>query len=209
MSALLLCGDSLAQASCKGMHQQPMRSMNITTLKTFKATIHGNLSGWRNHAHGNWRAVAEKTIRMRWEYHAPREKLFLIDSQTAYFYVTGDRQAQKTPARTWMTSVRRCATFWARPSWKKSWTACLWPQTLVPCRRGRGHTGCSQNYEGPHFRSGTRGVSRPPDPSDRYPRGGQHDHGLPLLSNRGKCACPGQPFPLHPPREWIPLRTVR
>jgi outer membrane lipoprotein carrier protein len=41
----------------------------------------------------------KKPSRMRWEYHVPREKLFLIDSQTAYFYVTGDRQAKKTPAK--------------------------------------------------------------------------------------------------------------
>src|SRR5579864_7815076 len=36
----------------------------------------------------------KKPSRMRWEYHVPREKLFLTDSQTAYFYVTGDRQAK-------------------------------------------------------------------------------------------------------------------
>jgi outer membrane lipoprotein carrier protein len=36
---------------------------------------------------------------MRWEYHTPREKLFLIDSENAYFYVTGDRQARKTPVK--------------------------------------------------------------------------------------------------------------
>jgi outer membrane lipoprotein carrier protein len=41
----------------------------------------------------------KKPSRMRWEYHVPREKLFLIDSQTAYFYVTGDRQAKKTPVK--------------------------------------------------------------------------------------------------------------
>jgi outer membrane lipoprotein carrier protein len=41
----------------------------------------------------------KKPSRMRWEYHVPREKLFLIDSQTAYFYVTGDRVAKKTPVK--------------------------------------------------------------------------------------------------------------
>lgn len=39
----------------------------------------------------------KKPGRMRWEYHVPREKLFLIDSQHAYFYVTGERVARKTP----------------------------------------------------------------------------------------------------------------
>lgn len=41
----------------------------------------------------------KKPGRMRWEYHVPREKLFLIDSQNAYFYVTGDPQAKKTPVK--------------------------------------------------------------------------------------------------------------
>jgi len=41
----------------------------------------------------------KKPGRMRWEYHVPREKLFLIDSSHAYFYVTGERQARKTPLK--------------------------------------------------------------------------------------------------------------
>lgn len=41
----------------------------------------------------------KKPGRMRWEYHVPREKLFLIDSQHAYFYVTGEHQARKTPLK--------------------------------------------------------------------------------------------------------------
>ncbi len=38
----------------------------------------------------------KKPGRMRWEYREPKEKLFLIDSHDAYFYVTGERQARKT-----------------------------------------------------------------------------------------------------------------
>jgi outer membrane lipoprotein carrier protein len=41
----------------------------------------------------------KKPGRMRWEYHVPREKLFLIDSDHAYFYVTGEHQARKTPLK--------------------------------------------------------------------------------------------------------------
>jgi outer membrane lipoprotein carrier protein len=41
----------------------------------------------------------KKPGRMRWEYHVPREKLFLIDSDHAYFYVVGEQQARKTPLR--------------------------------------------------------------------------------------------------------------
>jgi len=41
----------------------------------------------------------KKPGRMRWDYHVPREKLFLIDSDHAYFYVTGEQQARKTPLK--------------------------------------------------------------------------------------------------------------
>jgi outer membrane lipoprotein carrier protein len=39
----------------------------------------------------------KKPGRMRWDYHQPKEKLFLTDSQNAYFYVLGERQARRTP----------------------------------------------------------------------------------------------------------------
>src|SRR5215472_15566220 len=41
----------------------------------------------------------KKPGRMRWEYHVPREELFLINSDHAYFYVTGEHQARKTPVK--------------------------------------------------------------------------------------------------------------
>src|SRR5215472_147144 len=37
----------------------------------------------------------KKPGRMRWEYREPREKLFLTDSENAYFYVPGDPQARR------------------------------------------------------------------------------------------------------------------
>jgi outer membrane lipoprotein carrier protein len=37
----------------------------------------------------------KKPGRMRWEYREPKAKLFLVDSQNAYFYVPGERQARR------------------------------------------------------------------------------------------------------------------
>jgi len=37
----------------------------------------------------------KKPGRMRWEYSEPKQKLFLTDSENAYFYVTGEPQARK------------------------------------------------------------------------------------------------------------------
>ena len=68
-------------------------------LKTFKAAFTEIYQGdgiSRTESGTLW---LKKPSRMRWEYHVPREKLFLIDSQSAYFYVTGDRQAKKTPVK--------------------------------------------------------------------------------------------------------------
>lgn len=41
----------------------------------------------------------KKPGKMRWEYRSPREKLFLSDGKTVWFYVPGDRQARKEPAK--------------------------------------------------------------------------------------------------------------
>ena len=68
-------------------------------LKTFKAAFTEIYQGdgiSRTESGTLW---LKKPGRMRWEYHVPREKLFLIDSQNAYFYVTGDPQAKKTPVK--------------------------------------------------------------------------------------------------------------
>ena len=68
-------------------------------LKTFKAAFTEIYQGdgiSRTESGTLW---LKKPGRMRWEYHVPREKLFLIDSQNAYFYVTGDPQAKKTPLK--------------------------------------------------------------------------------------------------------------
>ena len=68
-------------------------------LKTFKAAFTEIYQGdgiSRTESGTLW---LKKPGRMRWEYRTPREKLFLIDSENAYFYVTGDRQARKTPVK--------------------------------------------------------------------------------------------------------------
>ena len=41
----------------------------------------------------------KKPGKMRWEYRQPREKLFISDAKTAWFYVPGERQARKLPVK--------------------------------------------------------------------------------------------------------------
>ena len=37
--------------------------------------------------------------KMRWEYTEPKEKIFVSDGKTAYFYVPGERQARRAPVK--------------------------------------------------------------------------------------------------------------
>ena len=37
--------------------------------------------------------------KMRWEYTEPKEKIFVSDGKTAYFYVPGERQARRAPIK--------------------------------------------------------------------------------------------------------------
>jgi outer membrane lipoprotein carrier protein len=41
----------------------------------------------------------KKPAKMRWNYAAPRNKLFVTDGVTAWFYVPGERQARRTPLK--------------------------------------------------------------------------------------------------------------
>ena len=72
---------------------------HYNNLKTFKADFTEIYQGpgiSRSESGTLW---LKKPGRMRWEYLQPREKLFLTDSHTAFFYVPGERQARKPPLR--------------------------------------------------------------------------------------------------------------
>ena len=95
----LLCGLHLQSQSASVGATAHAVDEHYNHLKTFRAAFTEIYQGdgiSRTESGTLW---LKKPSRMRWEYHMPREKLFLIDSQTAYFYVTGDRQAKKTPAK--------------------------------------------------------------------------------------------------------------
>ena len=69
---------------------------NLKTFKTDFTEIYQGPGISRTESGTLW---LKKPGRMRWEYRQPREKLFLTDSHTAFFYVPGDRQARKTPLK--------------------------------------------------------------------------------------------------------------
>ena len=97
---LLVLGQMPAESQQRSV-EQVARAVDehYNHLKTFKAEFIEIYQGdgiSRTESGTLW---LKKPARMRWEYRVPREKLFLIDSQNAYFYVTGDRQARKIPVK--------------------------------------------------------------------------------------------------------------
>src|SRR3954462_7820598 len=70
-------------------HYNDLRSMRASFTETYRgAGITRTESGTL------W---LRRPGKMRWEYMEPREKLFVSDGKTAFFYVPGERQARKAP----------------------------------------------------------------------------------------------------------------
>jgi len=80
--------DVKATAEAVDQHYNRLKSLKSLFTETYQAP---GIS--RTESGTLW---LKKPGRMRWEYKEPREKLFLADSHTAYFYVPGERQARKT-----------------------------------------------------------------------------------------------------------------
>jgi len=79
--------DVKATAEAVDQHYNRLKSLKSLFIETYQAP---GIS--RTESGTLW---LKKPGRMRWEYKEPREKLFLADSHTAYFYVPGERQARK------------------------------------------------------------------------------------------------------------------
>lgn len=74
-------------------HAVDKRYNHLKTLKSGFTEIYQGPGISRTESGTLW---LKKPGRMRWEYRQPREKLFLTNSHTAYFYVPGEQQARKT-----------------------------------------------------------------------------------------------------------------
>src|SRR5258708_3754667 len=84
-----------AQAADSPAKIASMADAHYNHLKSFKAQfteLYSSTGISRSEGGILW---LKKPGRMRWEYHQPREKLFLTDGKTAYFYVPGEHQARK------------------------------------------------------------------------------------------------------------------
>jgi outer membrane lipoprotein carrier protein len=95
----LLTGCALAQPASqpalKNITQAIDRHYN--SLQTLKADFSEIYSANGQQRSESGTLLLKKPGKMRWDYKQPREKLFLSDGKTAWFYVPGEQQARKAP----------------------------------------------------------------------------------------------------------------
>ena len=70
------------------------RYNHIRTLQAEFTELYGGAGMERTESGTLW---LKKPGKMRWEYRSPKEKLFVSDGKTAWFYLPGDRQVRKAP----------------------------------------------------------------------------------------------------------------
>lgn len=99
MITLLL---SLAAASAQGADVKAIASAvdahynHLRTLQAEFTELYRGSGMERTESGTLW---LKKPGKMRWEYRSPKEKLFVSDGKTAWFYVPEDRQARKSSAK--------------------------------------------------------------------------------------------------------------
>src|SRR6202045_2522421 len=99
-AALLRSAGSAADvktlAAAVDSHYNHLRSLQAEFTEVYRGSgIERTESGTLWLAKGG----LKKPGKMRWEYRSPREKLFVSDGKSAWFYVPDDRQARRTDAR--------------------------------------------------------------------------------------------------------------
>src|SRR6267154_5465740 len=90
-------GDEPSHANVKAIAAAVDSHYN--SLQTFKSDFTEIYTGGGISRNESGTLLLKRPSRMRWDYHQPREKLFVSDGRTAYFYVIGERQARKTSVK--------------------------------------------------------------------------------------------------------------
>ncbi|HZU21810.1 MAG TPA: outer membrane lipoprotein carrier protein LolA [Terriglobales bacterium] len=99
--AVLLAGSTFAQDAKRGPLAPLISSVDrhYNALRTLQCNFTEHYSGNGIERNESGTLLLKKPGRMRWNYEQPRVKLFVSDGKTAWFYVPGDRQARKSPAK--------------------------------------------------------------------------------------------------------------
>jgi outer membrane lipoprotein carrier protein len=107
---LLVMIGSAAGASAEDFHSMDVHSIiaavdahynHLQTLQAEFTEIYRGSGIERTESGTLWLAKGglKKPGKMRWEYRSPKQKLFVSDGKSAWFYVPDDRQARRSDAR--------------------------------------------------------------------------------------------------------------
>ena len=97
--AILLCSSLFASADDAAKALARRVDQHYNALKSIRMAFLENLESAGIKRTESGTLELKKPGRMRWDYAKPREKLFISDGKTAYFYVPGDQQARKAPVK--------------------------------------------------------------------------------------------------------------
>lgn len=93
IAVVLLSALSYAQGNVREVADRVDKHYNgLQTLQTEFTEIYSGAGLSRTESGTLW---LKRPGRMRWEYRSPREKLFVTDGRTAWFFVPGEKQARK------------------------------------------------------------------------------------------------------------------
>ncbi|MCI0355346.1 MAG: outer membrane lipoprotein chaperone LolA [Acidobacteria bacterium] len=96
-----LCAPTLGQTSAEARVRAIARTVDqhynrLRSLQTEFTESYRGLGVARSESGTLW---LKRPGRMRWEYREPREKLFVTDGKTAWFYLPGERQVRRAPVK--------------------------------------------------------------------------------------------------------------
>ena len=97
--ALLFCSLAWADASPNVSQIAQAVDEHYNHLRTLQAQFTELYEGAGMQRTETGTLWLKKPGKMRWEYRSPKEKLFLSDGQSAWFYVPGDKQARRMPVK--------------------------------------------------------------------------------------------------------------
>lgn len=97
LQILSLSGAALAQTDVHSIADKVDQRYNH--LQTLEAQFAESYSGAGMSRKESGTLLLKKPGRMRWDYDAPRPKMFLTDGSTAWFYVPGEKQVRRAPVK--------------------------------------------------------------------------------------------------------------
>jgi len=105
VAVILLCGAGLASSTAVAQTPPDIHKVadavdrhynGLRSLEAGFTEVYAGAGMTRTESGTMW---MKKPGKMRWEYTSPRQKLFVTDGKTAWFYVPGEKQARRTPVK--------------------------------------------------------------------------------------------------------------